>query len=118
MLLKIWTPTLVENFTAISKINFFSTQIIISLNFQPASTIASSKLQFIEVLLLSDEQCALNANYIPGSEICTYQEVNFFDRTAQWTQNRYQKDIHLWTSKSSEHPEWQHFPLQNIFKTH
>jgi len=45
-------------------------------SFEPASTIASRKLQFIEVPLLSDEQCAhyLNPTFIPGSEICTYQE--------------------------------------------
>ena len=37
---------------------------------------------------------------------------------AQWTQNGYQKDIHLWTSQCSEDFEWQHLPLLITFKTH
>ena len=32
-------------------------------------------------------------------------------------QNRYEKDIHFWTSKWSEGSEWQHLSLLIIFKT-
>ena len=35
----------------------------------------------------------------------------------QCAQNRYENDIHFWTSSCSEGSEWQHFPLPITFKT-